>query len=104
MCVKVDNFEGTRQAAEMFTKTAKEAGCHWVKVHRAEKDPSEVLWLMEWESHDAFDKSGDESGEKFNQLVNPAGDWKDVVWHLSDAASIEWCSPLVDFYDNYLVY
>jgi hypothetical protein len=48
-----------------------------------------VLWLMEWESHEAFNKSGDDTGDEFNSLVNPAGDWDDVVWHLSDAATIE---------------
>jgi hypothetical protein len=44
---------------------------------------------VEWESHEAFNKSGDESGEEFNALVNPASAWDDVVWHLSDAASLE---------------
>jgi hypothetical protein len=44
---------------------------------------------MEWESHDAFHKSGEETGEEFNRLVDPASDWDDVVWHLSDAKSIE---------------
>ncbi len=89
MRVKVHDFEGTRKAAEMFAKGAKAAGCHWAKVYRSEKDPNDVLWLMEWESHEAFNKSGDETGEQFNELVNPAGDWEDVVWHLSDAPLVE---------------
>ena len=89
MRVKVNDFEGTKKAAKMFVKNAKKAGCHWAKVYRSEKDPNEVLWLMEWESHEAFNKSGDESGEEFNALVTPAGEWQDDVWYLSDAASIE---------------
>ena len=88
MRVKVHDFEGTRKAAAMFAENAKEAGCHWAKVYRSEKDPNDVLWLMEWESHDAFNKSGEETGDEFNDLVNPASDWEDVVWHLSDAPTI----------------
>ena len=88
MRVKVHDFEGTKKAAAMFTKTAKQAGCHWAKVYRSEKDPNDVLWLMEWDSHEAFNKSGDESGDEFNALVDPAGEWEDVVWTLSDAAQL----------------
>jgi len=88
MRVKVHDFEGTRKAAEMFAKNAGKAGCHWGKVYRSEKDPNDILWLMEWESHEAFNQSGDEIGDDFNALVDPAGEWDDVVWHLSDAAQI----------------
>ena len=88
MRVKVHNFEGTKKAADLFVKNAKKAGCHSAKVYRSEKDPNDVLWLMEWESHEAFNKSGDETGDEFNTLVGPAEEWDDVVWHLSDAASI----------------
>jgi hypothetical protein len=44
---------------------------------------------MDWDSHAAFHKSGEETGEEFNRLVNPAGDWEDTVWQLSDAKVIE---------------
>jgi hypothetical protein len=44
-------------------------------------------WLMEWESHEAFNKRNEEPGEEFNALVNPASDWDDTIRHLSDAAS-----------------
>jgi quinol monooxygenase YgiN len=79
MRVKIHDFEGTRKAA----------GCHWAKVYRSEKDPNDVLWLMEWESHEAFNKSGDETGEEFNRLVDRASEWDDVVWHLSESPIIE---------------
>lgn len=83
--VKVNDFEGTKKAATMFAESAKKVGCHWAKVYPSEKDPNDILWLMEWESHNAFNKSGGETGEQFNELVVPASDWEDVVWHLSDA-------------------
>ena len=88
MRVKVKNFEGTKKAAHLFVKNAKNAGCYSAKVYRSEKDPNDILWLMEWESHEAFNKSGEESGDEFNSLVEPAGEWEDVVWLLSDAKSI----------------
>ena len=73
----------------LFAKKAKKTGCHWARVYLSEKDPNDVLWLMEWESHEAFNRSGDETGDEINALVNPNGDWEDFVWHLSDAVSIE---------------
>ena len=88
MRVKVHEFEGTRKAAILFAEKAKDAGCHWAKVYRSEKEPNDVLWLMEWDSHEAFEKSGDEVGDQFNELVQLAGDWDDTVWHLSDAAQV----------------
>ncbi len=88
MRVKVNDFDGVKAAAAKFNDTMRRAGCHWSKIYRAEKDPNDVLFLMEWESHDAFNQSGDEHGDEFNALVQPAGDWDDVVWHLSDAPQI----------------
>ena len=44
---------------------------------------------MEWDSHDAFNKSGDEGGDEFNALVKPAGEWDDVARHLSDALEVQ---------------
>jgi quinol monooxygenase YgiN len=89
MRVKVKDFNGTKAAAAKYADSMKRAGCHWAKVYRAEKDPNDVLWLMEWESHDAFNAAGEDTGEDFNALVQPAGDWDDVVWHLSDAVEIK---------------
>ncbi len=89
MRVKVHDFEGTKQAAAKYAQAMKKAGCHWFKIYRAEKDPNNVLWLMEWESHSAFNAVGDETGEAVNTLVDPASDWDDVVWQLSDAVVLE---------------
>ena len=44
---------------------------------------------MEWDSHEAFNAFGDDVGEDFNALIQPVGDWDDVVWHLSDAAEMK---------------
>jgi quinol monooxygenase YgiN len=89
MRVKVNDFAGVKAAMAKYAAGMKDTGCHWARVYRAEKDPNDVLFLMEWESHDAFNASGDETGEDFNDLVQPAGEWDDVVWHLSDAAEIK---------------
>jgi quinol monooxygenase YgiN len=88
MRVKVHNFEGVKAAMAKYAPAMKRSGCHWAKVYRAEKDPLDILLLMEWESHAAFNASGDETGDDFNALVQPASEWDDVVWHLSDAVEV----------------
>ena len=88
MRVKVKDFEGVKAAMAKYANDMQGVGCHWAKVYRAEKDPNDVLFLMELESHEAFNASGEESGDDFNALVQPAGEWDDVVWHLSDAVQI----------------
>jgi quinol monooxygenase YgiN len=89
MRVKVNDFEGVKAAQAKYKDALKAAGCHWSKIYRAEKDPNDVLFLMEWDSHEAFNTFGDQTGEDFNALIQPAGDWDDVVWHLSDAGEVK---------------
>jgi quinol monooxygenase YgiN len=89
MRVKVYDFGGVKAAMAKYAQALKHSGCHWAKVYRAEKDSNEVLFLMEWESHAAFNASGEETGEDFNNLVRPADEWDDVVWQLSDAAEVK---------------
>jgi hypothetical protein len=38
---------------------------------------------MEFDSHEAFEKSGSEIGDEFVSLIDPASDWDDAVWKLS---------------------
>ena len=82
MRVKVHDFEGTRQAAAKYGEAMRKAGCYWFQVHQRDGDDKEVLWLMEFDSHEAFEKSGSEIGEEFVSLINPATDWDDAVWKL----------------------
>jgi hypothetical protein len=81
MRVKVYDFEGTQQAAARYGDAMRKAGCHWFKVYR--RDDREVLWLMEFDSHEAFEKSGSEIGEDFVSLIDPASEWDDAVWKVS---------------------
>ena len=89
MRVKVHDFGGIQKAMAKYGPGMKAVGCHWAKVYRAEKDPNDVLFLMEWESHAAFNKSGEDTGGDFNALGKPAGEWDDVGWHPSDAAEVK---------------
>ena len=41
------------------------SGCHWYKVYQRDGDDKEVLWLMEFDSHEAFEKSGGDMEEDF---------------------------------------
>ena len=83
MRVKVHDFEGTQQAVAKYGDTMLKSGCHWYKVYQQDGNDKEVLWLMEFDSHAAFEKSGSEFEEDFVALINPASDWDDAVWELS---------------------
>jgi len=83
MRVKVHDFQGTKEAVAKYGSAMRKAGCHWLKVYQRDGDDREVLWLMEFDSHEAFEKSGSEFEEAFVSLVNPATDWDDAVWKLS---------------------
>jgi len=83
MRVKVHDFEGTKQAVAKYGDTMLKSGCHWYKVYQRDGDDKEVLWLMEFDSHAAFEKSGSEFEEDFVALINPASDWDDAVWNIS---------------------
>lgn len=83
MRVKVHDFAGTKQAAGKYGEAMRKAGCHWYKVYQRDGDEKEVLWLMEFDSHEAFEKSGSEIGDEFVSLIDPASDWEDAVWKMS---------------------
>jgi hypothetical protein len=77
--VKVHDFEGTKQAVSKHGAVMLEAGYHWFKVCQRDGDEKDVLWLMEFDSHEAFEESGDD----FVSPIHPASDWDDVVWKLA---------------------
>ena len=89
MRVKVYDFSGTKRAAAKYAEKMKEAGCHWLRIYRSDTNPNFVLWLMEWESREAFESLGSIAEEDINALVNPVGNWEDVVWDFSDAVSLQ---------------
>ena len=44
---------------------------------------------MEWPSHEAMHKFGEEAGDEFNRLAGAKPeDWEDQAWTLSDANAI----------------
>ena len=89
MRVKVYDFGGTKRAAAKYAEKMKEAGCHWLRIYRSDTNPNFVLWLMEWESREAFESLGTVAEEDINSLVNPVGNWEDVVWEFSDAVALD---------------
>ena len=83
MRVKVHDFGGTEQAVEKYGDAMLKAGCHWFKVYQRDGDDREVLWLMEFDSHEAFENSGSDIGDEFVSLIDPASDWDDAVWKMA---------------------
>ena len=59
------------------------------RVYRMESDPSTILWVGEWDSHDAMHASSEKSGDEFNRRAGTEGlDWETGVWAPSDAPAI----------------
>ena len=83
MRVKGHDFEGTRQAVARYDDVRLKSGCHGYKVCQRDGDDKELLWLMEFDRHAAFEKSGGDMEEGFVSLIHPASDWDDAVWKLS---------------------
>ena len=92
MRIKTANWEKLRRAndevfGELLDK-AREAGLISSKVYRNEEDPSDVLFVSEWRSHEAMHKFGEEYGDRFNEAAGTKPeDWDDVAWRISDARS-----------------
>jgi quinol monooxygenase YgiN len=58
-------------------------GFHNRRVVHSEGDPSTVLVLEEWDSHDAFHRATDEVGDEFNAKAGTEGlDWVTEIWDL----------------------
>jgi hypothetical protein len=56
-------------------------GLRSAKALRREDDPSMVLMLQEWDSHDAFHASSEQVGDEFNRRAGTDGmDWRTGVW------------------------
>jgi len=89
MRVKVYDFGGTKRAAAKYAEKMKALGCHWLRIYRSENNPNYILWLMEWESREAFESLGSVVEEDINSLVNPVGNWEEVIWDFSDAVALE---------------
>ena len=55
------------------------------KVYRAEGEPSTVLVVEEWESHDAWHQYAGRVGDEFNRRAGTEGaNWQDTIWMQSD--------------------
>lgn len=83
MRVKVHDFAGTQQAVAKYGAAMLKNGCHGYRVYQRDGDEKEVLWLMEFDSHAAFETMGKDFEEDFVALINPASDWDDAVWKLA---------------------
>ena len=83
MRVRVHDLGATEQAVAKYGEALQKAGCHWFKVYRRDGNEKEVLWLMEFGSYEAFEKSSEGMEEDFVSLINPASEWDDAVWKLA---------------------
>ena len=83
MRFRVRSFHGMEEAIAKYGESIKRSGCNWYRVYRRDLDPQEVLWLMEFESHEAFERSSSGFGADFVDLISPLGEWDDAVWEIA---------------------
>ncbi len=75
------------KAALDWSKGAATAtGRAYGRVYRSESDPSRVLIVEEWDSHDSMHSYQEQVGEEFNNRAGTAdAEWDDAVWELADS-------------------
>jgi hypothetical protein len=72
---------GKFQAALQWMAGQPTPGLRSARALRREDDPSMVLMLQEWDSHDAFHASSEQVGDEFNRRAGTEGmDWRTGVW------------------------
>ena len=50
-------------------------------IYRSQGDPSQVLIVEEWDSHDAMHRYQDQVGDEFNRRAGTEGmNWQSGVW------------------------
>ena|SRR5688572_21063708 len=71
------------KAADEWSKGFPAAERSYSHVYRAESDPSQVLVVEEWASHDAMHRYQDQLGDEFNRRAGTEGlDWQTNIWEL----------------------
>jgi len=71
------------QEAINWMNAQTESGLRSTKVHKSESDPTMLLVVQEWDSHDSFHSSSDKYGDEFNRRAGTDGlDWPTGVWTL----------------------
>ena len=74
------------QAALDWGKALSATGRSYSRIYRQESDPSRVLIVEEWDSHDSMHAYQDKVGEEFNRRAGTEGlEWQDAVWELSSS-------------------
>jgi heme-degrading monooxygenase HmoA len=69
------------QEAMNWMNAQPEEGLRSTSVHRSESDPSMVLVVQEWDSHDAFHGASERYGDEFNRRAGTESlDWRTGVW------------------------
>jgi quinol monooxygenase YgiN len=90
MTVRPPDWNAFRDTVKWATSLERPAGVHSTQVYRREGDPSLVLDLEEWDSHDIWMQFADKVGEEFNERAKTGGlEWETFIWHPSDATVIE---------------
>lgn len=90
MTVQPRDWAAFRDTVGWVLSLDKPAGIHSAHTYRNEKDPSLVLDLEEWDSHDVWMQTADQVGEEFNERAKTEGlEWETFIWLPSGAPTID---------------
>src|SRR5256885_4102242 len=75
----VDRFGSDRPAGQQSSR-----------IYRQQGDPSRVIVIEEWDSHDAMHTYQDKDGDEFNRLAGTEGmEWQGALWDLAAQAKAQ---------------
>ena len=61
------------------------SGMHSSRTYRKQDDPSQVIVIEEWDSHDAMHAFQEKVGDEFNRLAGTERmHWDVALWELAD--------------------
>jgi len=90
MTVAPPDWNAFKATIEWVLNRPRPEGAHSMQTYRLEGDPSKVLDLEEWDSHDVWMKFADKVGEEFNEKAKTEGlEWETFIWLPSDAKVID---------------
>ena len=90
MTVQPPDWDAFRSTVAWAIDRERPKGLHSTRTYRREGDPSQVLDLEEWDSHDIWMQFADQVGEEFNERAKTEGlDWETHIWLPSDAKVID---------------
>jgi hypothetical protein len=75
-----DKFQSAMEWGRAYPATGRSSA----RVYRSQEDPSRVMVVEEWDSHDSMHNYQEQLGDEFNRRAGTEGlDWQTGVWEIA---------------------